>query len=131
MVEQDESAHGSPELIYKIIDADAWSKAEAAGVFHGASIDLTDGYIHFSTAAQVADTAQRHFANIGNLLLVSVDTKALGDKLVYEEARGGALFPHLYEPLKMSHVERVNPMPLGDDGMHKIPALDGSGPAGD
>ncbi|MGE3149185.1 MAG: DUF952 domain-containing protein [Pseudorhodoplanes sp.] len=110
-------------LIYKICDAAAWRAAEADGVFQGAAIDRADGYIHFSEAHQVAETAAKHFAGQDNLVLVAVDADRLGAGLRREPARGGALFPHLYGPLPLSTVVWVKPMPRGDDGRHALPAL--------
>ncbi len=81
-----------------------WREAARDGVFRGAPIDLADGYIHFSTAAQVAETAARHFAGATDLVLVAVDAAALGDALRWEPSRGGALFPHLYGTLPLSAV---------------------------
>jgi uncharacterized protein (DUF952 family) len=86
-------------LIFKIISKSAWEQAMANAVFHGAAIDLHDGYIHFSTAAQVEETAQRHFAGQTDLLLVAFDASEFGDSLKWEASRGGALFPHLYGTL--------------------------------
>lgn len=108
--------------IYKIIDKEAWATAEADGIFKGASIDLTDGYIHFSTAAQAPETAALHFTAQAGLVLVSVKTEGLGDALKWEASRGGDLFPHLYEPLAMSHVARVDDLAVGPDGRHEFPA---------
>lgn len=108
--------------IYKIIDKDLWVAAEAAGIFTGASIDLTDGFIHFSTAVQAPETAALHFAGQEGLLLVTVLTTGLGSALKWEASRGGDLFPHLYAPLTMSHVARVDDLPLGPDGTHQFPA---------
>lgn len=79
-------------------------RGKAKGVFEGAAIDLTDGFIHFSTAKQAAETAARHFSGQVDLLLIAVDGAALGDKLVYEPSRGGDLFPHLYAPLPLTAV---------------------------
>ncbi|WOF72860.1 DUF952 domain-containing protein [Parvibaculaceae bacterium PLY_AMNH_Bact1] len=108
--------------IYKIISKDEWAAAEAVGVFKGASIDLTDGFIHFSTAAQAPETAALHFTEQEGLLLVSVSTDALGDALKWETSRGGDLFPHLYVSLEMRHVARVDDLPVGPDGRHAFPA---------
>ena len=113
-----------PKHIYKIVPQDLWSEAESRGVFDGADIDLQDGYIHFSTATQVADTAALHFAGQNSLLLVAVDGTTLGDTLRYEPSRGGDLFPHLYASLSMQNVLWVKPLPLGDDNTHQIPDLD-------
>jgi len=109
--------------IYKICPAPLWGAAQAAGVFRGAGIDLADGYIHFSTAAQVADTAARHFAGVDDLVLVAVDAARLGATLRHEAARGGDLFPHLYAPLALDAVLWAKPMPLGPDGRHRLPVL--------
>ncbi|MCE7999623.1 MAG: DUF952 domain-containing protein [Rhodobiaceae bacterium] len=111
----------STSEIYKIISKTEWEAAAAAGVFKGASIDLADGYIHFSTAAQAAETAALHFANQEGLALVSVSTKELGDALKWEASRGGALFPHLYAALEMHHVARVDDLPVGPEGKHVFP----------
>jgi uncharacterized protein (DUF952 family) len=97
-------------LIYKILTADAWSAAVARGVFDGAAIDLADGYIHFSTAAQVEETAAKHFAGQDYLVLVAVEEASLGEKLVYEVSRGGALFPHLYAPLPVALAKFALPL---------------------
>lgn len=112
-----------PKNIYKIVPQALWNSAQSKGVFEGAAIDLKDGYIHFSTARQVADTAALHFAGQSDLLLVAVDGDALGDKLRFEPSRGGDLFPHLYDVLPMHSVLWVKPMPLGNDGLHEMPDL--------
>jgi uncharacterized protein (TIGR00369 family) len=109
--------------IYKILPAALWREAERAGVFAGAPVDLADGYIHFSTAAQVAETAAKHFRGERDLVLVGVDDAVLGDALRYEPSRGGALFPHLYGPLPVGAARSAVPLPLGPDGLHVFPAL--------
>lgn len=109
--------------IYKICPEALWRDAEAAGQFKGSEIDLKDGFIHFSSVAQVSETAARHFGGQEGLLLVAVDGDALGDTLQWEASRGGALFPHLYGPLPLSAVEWVEPLPLGEDGHHRFPPL--------
>lgn len=111
-----------PACIYKICPEILWREAEAAGRFAGAPVDLTDGFIHFSTATQVRETALRHFAGQDGLVLVSVDAEALGEALRWEPSRGGALFPHLYGPLSLAAVLRVEPLPLQHDGRHRFPA---------
>ena len=111
------------EHIYKICPREAWQEAERKGRFEGAAIDLADGYIHFSTADQARETAAKHFAGQDDLLLVAVETAALGDALRWEVSRGGALFPHLYGPLDMSAVRWVRPLPLGADGSHRFPEM--------
>ena len=111
-------------IIYKISDVTLWNEAERAGVFTGAPVDLADGFIHFSTAAQAAETAGRHFAGRSDLVLVAVDADALGADLRHEPSRGGALFPHLYGTLPMSAVCWVKPLPLGTDGRHVFPELE-------
>ena len=108
-------------LIYKIFTADQWSALDASGETEGAPVDLADGYIHFSTAEQAAETAAKHFAGQTGLMLAAVEADALGDALKWEPSRGGALFPHLYATLKRGDVVWAKPLPLGDDGVHQFP----------
>jgi uncharacterized protein (DUF952 family) len=111
------------DRIYKIVSAAQWRAAEAEGLFRGAAVDLADGYIHFSSAAQAEETAARHFAGQSDLLLVAVDAAKLGGALKWEVSRGGAPFPHLYAPLSLDAVTRVEPLPLGADGRHDFTGL--------
>lgn len=108
-------------LIYKIFRADEWQAYQKAGRTNGAPIDVTDGYIHFSTAEQVVETAAKHFAGADGLMIVAFDSIALGDDLRWEPSRGGALFPHLYRALDASDVIWAKPYPLGPEG-HVLPA---------
>ena len=107
--------------IYKILPRPAWEAAVAEGAFSGAPADLADGYIHFSTAEQVAETAAKHFRGQTDLVLVAVDTDALGAALTWEPSRGGALFPHLYAPLDVAHARDLHALPLDADGVPIIP----------
>lgn len=109
-------------LIYKICPRALWREAEAEGRFGGAPVDRADGFIHFSTAAQVRETAARHFAGQGDLVLVSVEADALGTALRHEPSRGGDLFPHLYGDLPLDAVQAVDDLPLDRDGSHRFPA---------
>lgn len=113
-----------PTTIYKICDAALWREAERAGAFAGAPVDRADGYIHFSTAGQVRETAARHFAGVPDLVLVAVSEEALGPALRYEPSRGGALFPHLYGALPLSAVRWVKPLRLDAEGQHVFPELE-------
>lgn len=107
--------------IYKIVAAANWP---AAGhVFCGAGVDLADGFMHFSTAAQVEETAARHYKGQKDLLLVAVDAEKLGSALKWEVSRGGALFPHLYGDLPFSAVAWIKPHPLRDDAHHDFSGL--------
>ena len=110
-------------VVYKILSQDAWARARAEGVFLGAPVDRADGYIHFSTAAQVRETAAKHFAGLGDLVLVAVDADRLGAALKWEVSRGGALFPHLYGPLDPALAGDVVDLPLGPDGRHRFPEM--------
>ncbi|TIS51694.1 MAG: DUF952 domain-containing protein [Mesorhizobium sp.] len=124
MVRSDYSATMS-QIIYKLAPEAMWREAERNGRFTGAPIDIADGFIHFSTAAQVRETAAKHFAGQTDLLLIAVDEARLGDALRYEVSRGGALFPHLYAPLDPDAVLWARPLPLGGDGRHQFPELEG------
>ncbi|MFC3694848.1 DUF952 domain-containing protein [Chenggangzhangella methanolivorans] len=108
--------------IYKIAPAALWEAAARAGTFDGAPVDLADGYIHFSTADQLGETAAKHFADQNDLVLIAVATAPLGDALKWEPSRGGALFPHLYAPLPTSAAIWVRALPLGEDGRHIFPS---------
>jgi uncharacterized protein (DUF952 family) len=110
-------------LIYKIVPAALWRAAEALAQFDGAPVDVADGFIHFSTAAQVRETAAKHFAGQRDLLLVAVEAERLGDALKWEPSRGGDLFPHLYGPLQLADVKRVDALPLRADGTHDLAGL--------
>ncbi|MDO6964602.1 DUF952 domain-containing protein [Rhizobium alvei] len=108
-------------IVYKIVPADLWRKAEEDGSFRGASIDLTDGFIHLSTGAQAKKTAELYFAGQDDLLLVAIDGDRLGSALVYEPSRDGALFPHLYASLDPASVLWAHPLVLRADGGHDFP----------
>jgi len=108
-------------IVYKICPRGLWREAEAAGRFAGAPVDLADGFIHFSTAGQVAETAARHFSGQSDLVLIAVEAGALGEALRFEPSRGGDLFPHLYGDLPLSAVRSVVELPLGPDGRHGFP----------
>ena len=110
-------------IVYKICSADEWRKAELAGAYYGVGVDARDGYIHLSAPDQVVETAAKHFGRMPDLLLVAVDEAALGEALKWEPARGGALFPHLYAPLRLDAVIWTRPLPLGPDGRHVFPEL--------
>ncbi|MEM9050181.1 MAG: DUF952 domain-containing protein [Pseudomonadota bacterium] len=110
--------------MYKIFRAGEWTAFAAAGLTDGAPVDLADGFIHFSTAAQAPETAARHFAGEAGLVLAAVDAATLGAALRWEPSRGGALFPHLYARLPIAAVLWHAPLPLGTDGQHVFPQLD-------
>jgi uncharacterized protein (DUF952 family) len=107
-------------LIYKIFRAAEWAALQAEGQSLGAPVDLADGYVHFSTAAQARETAAKHFAGEDGLVLLALEADALGEALRWEPSRGGALFPHLYRELRLSDVLWHRDLPLVD-GQHRFP----------
>lgn len=109
-------------LIYKIFRANEWAELQAQSVTRGAPIDVADGYVHFSTAEQARETAAKHFAGEIGLILLALDSDALGDDLKWEPSRGGALFPHLYRELRITDVLWDKPLPFVD-GTHVFPEL--------
>ncbi|SRR5260221_10329462 len=109
--------------IYKICPADLWQGAVAADVFAGSPVDLADGFIHFSTADQVRETAAKYFACARDLLLVAFSDADLGAAVRYEPSRGGDLFPHLYGRLDPKAALWAKPLPVGADGAHVFPDL--------
>jgi uncharacterized protein (DUF952 family) len=109
--------------IYKICPASAWREAERQGVFRGSADDIRDGFIHFSTAAQVAQTASKHFFGQTGLFLIELDADALGERLRWEPSRNDELFPHLYGEFDLGAVIGVLEMHARSDGAHDIPEL--------
>jgi uncharacterized protein (DUF952 family) len=112
---------GGGQTIYHMCTRAEWQAAEAEGQYRGSSQDAADGFIHFSARDQVAVSAAKHRAGQDGLVLLSVDARALGDALKWEPSRGGALFPHLYGPLPVAAVTKVDDLPLGADGHHVFP----------
>ncbi len=107
-------------LIYKILRPAEWDSLDAQGESLGAPVDLEDGFIHFSTAEQLRETAAKHFATAGDLVLLACDVEKLGPALRWEPSRGGALFPHLYRPLVRADILWHAPLPQGAQG-HVFP----------
>lgn len=107
-------------LIYKIFRAQEWADLKAQGQTLGAPVDLTDGYVHFSTAEQARETAAKHFAGQTGLVLLACDGDAMGDALKWEVSRNDALFPHLYRELRLTDVLWHRPLPLVE-GTHVFP----------
>lgn len=110
--------------IYKICPASAWREAERQGVYHGSTDDTRDGFIHFSTASQVAETAKKHFFGQTGLFLIEVDVDALGNALRWKRSRNNELFPHFYGELDIGMVTAVFNMHARSDGYHDIPELE-------
>ncbi|MCB1511246.1 MAG: DUF952 domain-containing protein [Hyphomicrobiaceae bacterium] len=115
-------------LIFKIESESVWREAVATGWYAGADVDRSDGFVHFSTAQQITETAQRHFRGRAGLLAVAFEASDFGDRLVWEPSRGGALFPHLYPAAEGARIG-LDPtralwtmeLPLGSDGVPIIP----------
>ena len=106
-------------FIYKVCDSGLWEDAKHAGKFIGAEIDLQDGYIHFSTASQLRDTLARHFAGRDGLILLKIEISQLD--IIWETARNGDLFPHLYDHLPLNSVVAEHNLDLSADGIHIVP----------
>lgn len=112
----------TPELIYKIATETAFGPSRGHADFAGMPIDAADGYMHFSTAAQLGETLRLHFAGQGDLVLLAVRSADLGDNLVWEPSRGGALFPHLHGgPLPLSAIAWEAPLSVAADGSCRLP----------
>ncbi|HTJ59468.1 MAG TPA: DUF952 domain-containing protein [Devosiaceae bacterium] len=110
-----------PTHVYKVADAQEFAQAQDDGIYAGAPVDLKDGFIHFSTAAQLPETLRRHFSGQRDLTLAAVRTADLGDALRWEPSRGGDLFPHLYGNLEMSAVSWTTPIQVAADGSCQLP----------
>lgn len=113
----------TPRLIYHLCRGEDWQAAGADG-YQGSPAARAEGFLHLSTAGQVEESAARHFAGVSPLILVTVETAALGDALRWEPSRGGQLFPHLYGPLPLTAVVGAAELPLGRDGAPIFPLLE-------
>ena len=111
----------TPALAYKVLTAGQMAALLADGTFVGAPVDLADGFVHLSTAAQLDETVARHFAGHDDLHLAAVDLAVLGDAVKWERSRGDDLFPHIYAPLPLGAVIAYGPLQRGDDGKIKLP----------
>jgi uncharacterized protein (DUF952 family) len=109
--------------IYKLLTRAEWVAAEARGLFEGSAVDLADGFIHFSTAGQAAETGRKYFSGVPDLVAVGFEAESLGDGLKWEPSRGGDLFPHLYGPLPTALAIEVRDVALGADGAPKLEGL--------
>ncbi len=110
-----------PTTAYKVLTAEQMAALETDGVFTGAPVDRQDGYIHLSTAAQLTETVDKHFAGQDDLHVAAVDLEAMGDAVRWEESRGGQLFPHLYADLPLNAVIAYSPLQRDDDGTVRLP----------
>lgn len=108
------------EVAYKLVDRAEWAAALAAGAYAGSALDLADGYIHMSTAAQLAETARRHYAGRSDLVLVEVALAPLGEALKWEPSRGGDLFPHLFAPLPATTATPQRGLSVDADGVMRF-----------
>jgi len=108
------------EVAYKLVDRAEWELARLDGAYAGSAVDLKDGYIHMSSTAQLAETARRHYAGRGDLLLIEVELKVLGEALKWEAARGGDLFPHLFAPLPVSAARQERALSVDEDGVMRF-----------
>lgn len=108
------------DIAYKVLTTAEYAALQA-GSFAGAPVDLQDGHIHLSTAAQLDETVNKHFAGRTDLVIAAVDLKALGDKIRWEISRNNALFPHLYGRLEASNVIAAAPLQRQENGIVKLP----------
>jgi uncharacterized protein (DUF952 family) len=111
-------------LIYHLARKADWTVAEQSGAYNGGATDKRDGFIHFSTAAEIETSAGLYCKGMTDLLLIAVDSTSLGPELRWETSRDAKSFPHVYGAIQPEHVVSVSPLPLGADGRHKFPQLD-------
>ena len=110
--------------IYKVLRAEEWRSLRTTGESAGAPVDVTDGFVHLSTAGQLAETLRRHFSGETELWLLALDTDHLGPALRWEPSRGGALFPHLYAPLRLPDIRLARPLERDAGGRLLLPEAD-------
>lgn len=109
-------------FIFKLLTQDQWQSFQAKKTFKGAPVDLADGYIHFSTRNQAAETAQKYFADEPDVVVAEIAVDSLPGPLKWEPARKGALFPHLYADLPLDCVGRHAVLNRSEDGRFQFPA---------
>ncbi len=110
--------------VYTLVRGADWRTAEARGEYRGSADDARDGFLHFSTAAQLRASAAKHRRGEPDLWLVEADVARLGAALRFEPASGGSrpgLFPHLYGALPVSAVLSATRLTLRADGTHDFP----------
>jgi len=112
-----------PLTAYKVLTAEQMATLERDGRFQGAPVDLADGYVHLSTADQLTETVDKHFAGQSDLHVAAVDLGSFGESLKWEESRGGQLFPHLYGPLLLETVVAYGPLERNEDGRVRLPVM--------
>lgn len=110
-----------PQTAYKVLTGEQMAALERDGSFAGAPVDLADGYIHLSTADQLTETVDRHFAGRDDLHVAAVDLAAVAESVRWEQSRGGQLFPHLYAPLRLDTVVAYSPLQRDEDGTVRLP----------
>jgi len=110
-------------VIFHICPRAEWEEAQRAGRYVGSAASLRDGFLHFSTASQIVESAAKHWAGKEDLILLAADEAALGGSVKWEKSRGGALFPHVYGPIPLTAVTWSKRLPLGADGRHAFPPL--------
>lgn len=94
-------------IAFKILTAQQWTDFERDQIFQGSQMDMADGYIHLSTAEQLPETLEKHYAGQSDVIIAEVDLSGFGADLRWEASRGGQLFPHLYGRLPMAAIVRV------------------------
>ncbi|MCA8944006.1 MAG: DUF952 domain-containing protein [Planctomycetes bacterium] len=112
-----------PSVVFHLAREHDWRAAQDREVYTGSAQDRADGFLHFSTADQIVESARRHRAGERDLVLLRVDAHALGSALRWEPSRGGDLFPHLYGDLPLDAVLGDSALELGEDGHHVFPPL--------
>jgi len=109
-----------PTVAYKVLTADDLAALQN-GVFKGATVDLADGFIHLSTASQLAGTLERHFSDQSNLVIAAIDLSGFGNSIRWEPSRGGQYFPHLYGAITWTDVVAHCPLEWESDGAVRLP----------
>jgi uncharacterized protein (DUF952 family) len=115
-----------PKHIYKIFRPSEWDDFQSSGQFAGSLDDLRDGFIHFSTNAQVPGTLAKYYTDRKDIVLAKIVADGLGDDLKYETSRGGQAFPHLYAALSMSSVTQYWVLPADEDGLYAVEEILGA-----
>jgi len=109
-------------LIFKIVPRRDWEAAPDP--YPGSPHDQADGFLHFSTAPQLAETLRLYYTGQDDLLLLAVESTAVAANLAFEHAPSrGEDFPHLFAPLTHHAILWTRPIGRNRDGF-VLPPLD-------
>jgi uncharacterized protein (DUF952 family) len=106
--------------IFHITPGQQWATAKNLGAYQSASL-ATEGFIHCSTLAQLAGSANRFFKGQTDLVILAIDSDRVQPEIRYEGAEANNLFPHIYGALNVDAVMEAIDYAAGTDGVFRLP----------